>query len=284
MFYQGEPGAFSESAIRHYFPGEETRGMASFEAVFTRLAEDSHAYSLLPIENAYRGSVTEVWDRLVDSPALTIWAEVVEPVHLALMAHPGETLETIRRVRSHPQALMQSRGFWQPRGYQADPALDTAGSARELADHRWPGVAAIASPRAAVQYGLKILQEPVEDYPDNRTRFWLLSQRQPPVMPAGLPKDHKVTLAFDIAHEPGSLVGVLDILAQCALDLTKIESRPRPGYPFEFRFWIDAALAHASPAEAFDALASVRQAVLFHRLLGFYPSMRDEPAAGGTQA
>lgn len=270
MYYQGEPGAFSEAAIRHYFPDHEADGMASFEAVFKRLAAESNSSGLLPIENAYRGSVTEVWDRLVDKNHLTIWAEVVEPVHLALMAHFGETLESIRRVRSHPQALMQSRGYWQPRGYTAEPALDTAGSARELSQARWPGVAAIASPVAAQRYGLNILAEPLEDYPDNRTRFWLISQRDP-AMPQGRVELMKATLAFDVPHRPGSLNRVLAVFAERSLDLTKIESRPRPGYPFEFRFWIDIAIKAENSAILFEALGEVRQEVLFYRFLGYYP-------------
>lgn len=270
MFYQGEPGAFSEAAIRHYFSGESPRGMASFEAVFNRLSSDSHAVGLLPIENAYRGPVTEVWDRLVANDQLTIWAEVVEPVHLALMAHPQETLDSIRRVRSHPQALMQSRGFWQPRGYEAEPALDTAGSARELADNAWPGVAAIASPIAAVRYGLKILAEPLEDYPDNRTRFWLISQRQP-ALPDTAVQTMKATLAFDVVHQPGSLARVLNIFAERGINLTKIESQPRPGYPFEPRFWIDLALQDGDAALVFEAFSAMQAHVLFYRFLGYYP-------------
>lgn len=272
MYYQGEPGAFSEAAIRHYFPGQEPRGLESFATVFARLSADSHAYALLPIENAYRGTVTEVWDRLVETDALTIWAEAVEPVHLALMARPHETLDSIQRVRSHPQALMQSRGFWQPRGYQVDMALDTAGSAREVAEFGWPGVAAIASPLAAERYGLKILAEPLEDYPDNRTRFWLVSQRKP-LTPAGDVGGMKATLAFDIPHQPGSLSRILNVLAERRLDLTKIESRPRPGYPFEFRFWIDVALGTQDSTVLFDALNEVKSQVLFYRFLGLYPTI-----------
>ncbi|MDA8204570.1 MAG: ACT domain-containing protein [Thermaerobacter sp.] len=276
MYYQGEPGAFSESAILHYFPGQEARGLPSFEAAYDRLLNDSHALALLPIENAYRGPVTEVWDRLVGDDRLTIWAEVVEPVHLALMALPGETLKSITRVRSHPQALMQSRGFWQPRRYVAEPSLDTAGSARELAENRWPGVAAIASPGAARRYGLNLLAEPLEDYPDNRTRFWLIAQRQPPVLPETSVLTMKATLAFDVANRPGSLAQVLNIFAGRGLDLMKIESRPRPGFPFEFRFWIDVALRDAEAATLFQALADVQASVLFYRFLGYYPAFAME--------
>lgn len=270
MYYQGEPGAFSEAAIRHYFVEADAQGRPSFDDVFTRLADDPDAYALLPIENAYRGSVTEVWDRLVVDDSLAIWAEMVESVHLALMAKAGETLESIVKVRSHPQALMQSRGFWESRGYRADPALDTAGSAREVAEFGWEGVAAIASPIAAHHYHLNILAEPLEDYPDNRTRFWLIGQRPPHLDPHAI-DTMKATVAFDIAHRPGSLFEVLKIFASRGLDLTKIESRPRPGYPFEFRFWIDVALRGRSSVELESALRELEGHVLFYRQLGVYP-------------
>lgn len=270
MYYQGEPGAFSEAAIRHYFPEATPAGLPSFAAVYGRLRQEPEQVALLPIENAYRGPVTEVWDRLIEDEDLKIWAEVVEPVHLALIAHPSETLETIKRVRSHPQALMQSRGFWEVKGYEAEPALDTAGSVRELADFAWPGVGAIASPLAADRYGLQILATPIEDYPDNRTRFWLMS-RGPVAVPKSDIGGYKATMAFDIPHRPGSLAEVLMVFRERQLDLSKIESRPRPGFPFEFRFWIDITLSEEQREGFLTAVQEVRGLVIFLRLLGPYP-------------
>lgn len=272
MYYQGEPGAFSEAAILHYFPQEEPVGLPSFQTVCDRLVQEPEASALLPIENAYRGSVMDVWDGLVSRPSLGIWAEVVERVHLAVMAVPGETLDSIERVRSHPQALMQSHGFWGARGWTAEPALDTAGSARELAEHRWPGVAAIANPGAAARYGLEILAEPVEDYADNRTRFWLVSAQRPRI-PEQMPLWWKATVAVDIPHRPGSLGQLLDVFATAGLDLTKIESRPRPGFPFEFRFWIDLTLGSAQSGPLERVLNTVPDRVLFFRCLGIYPAL-----------
>lgn len=274
MYFQGESGAFSEAAIQHNFLTEDPEGLASFEAVYNRLSEDPDATALLPIENAYRGTVTEVWDRLVEHDRLHVWAEVVEPVPLALMAPDGETLETIQRVRSHPQALMQSRGYWALRGWVAEPALDTAGSAREVAEHRWPGVAAIANPAAAQRYGLRILAQPLEDYPDNRTRFWLIAQRRPVWTPRSVIAT-KATLAIDLAHKPGTLSYVLDIFSRRHINLTKIESRPRPGFPFEFRFWIDVAFRGEDEDELGQALTEVQAETLFYRCLGRYPAFSE---------
>ncbi len=270
MYYQGEPGAFSEAAMRHYFPKADPRGLSSFAEVYGRLRADRKAAALLPIENAYRGPVVEVWDRLLEDLSLSIWGEVVEPVPLALMAPLGESLESITRVRSHPQALMQSRGYWEPRGYRAEPSLDTAGSAREVAENRWPGVAAIAHPAAAARYGLHILAEPLQDYPDNRTRFWLISQTEPSVdAPARLAA--KAALALDIAHEPGSLVETLMIFSRRRINLTKIESRPRPGVPFEFRFWIEVSIGQTGSDEWDEVFDELQDRGLYHRLLGHFP-------------
>ncbi len=270
MLYQGEPGAFSEEAIFQFFVGEKAEGLESFDRVYERLLDDPLAAGLLPIENVYQGAVAEVWQGLINHEELSIWGEVVHEVHLALMAPPGETLDSIRRVRSHPQALMQSRGFWQSRELQAELALDTAGSAREVAENRWPGVAAIASPTAAAQFGLNILADQVQDYPDNRTRFWLISQRKP-LLPDRIVVTMKASLALDMAHRPGALARVLNVFANRGIDLTKIESRPRPGTPFEFRFWADLTLLENKSKVLFESLEKVRSQVLFYRLLGYYP-------------
>lgn len=244
IYYQGEPGAFSEAAIKGYFPEATAVGMPSFDQVFDALNADRSRIGLLPIENAYRGPVYEVLDLLSHS-TLKIRAEVVQPVDLALLVLPGTQEEQLRKVRSHPQALMQSRGFWRGKGLDAEVALDTAGSARELAQFKWPEVAAIASPRAAEIYGLDILASAIQDHMGNRTRFWLLTHE--PINLGGVRGtlgETKVSVIFDLrrANQPGSLVSVLQLFGpQHGLNLTKIESRPRPGTPFGFRFWLDIA-------------------------------------------
>lgn len=271
MYYQGEPGAFSDAAIRHYFTSAKPQGLEGFRDVVETLNRDPDAVALLPIENAYRGAVYDVWDLLVTSPHLTIWAEVVQSVSLALMACPGETLESINRVRSHPQALMQSRGFWEPLGMVAEPALDTAGSARELAQERWPGVAAIAGPRASELYDLPILASSIEDYADNRTRFWLLSQKPPREARIPSTGTWKATLAFDIPHRAGTLAEVLSAFSGMHLNLTKIESRPRPGAAFEFRFWVDVAMHEENVPRLSEVTQEMERLASWYRILGCYP-------------
>lgn len=271
IYYQGEPGAFSEAAILGHWPAALPSGLPTFDRVVDQLNQDPEAVALLPIENAYRGPVYDVLDLLSRAETLTIRAEVLQPVELALIGLPGQRIDDVRTVRSHPQALMQSRGFWQPRGWQMEVALDTAGSARELKEFRWPGVAAIASPRAAEIYGLPILAHGIQDHSDNRTRFWLVSAR--PVTLGDLAETgYKMSVVFDLPEAPGSLYRVLEVFShRYGLNLTKIESRPRPGVPFAFRFWLDIEGTAEILVRAMD---DARARMDWYRILGQYPVVR----------
>ncbi|MCL5972496.1 MAG: prephenate dehydratase [Firmicutes bacterium] len=265
IFYQGEPGSYSEAAILNHWPQAKAIGLASFGEVMAQLQSDQSAVGLLPIENAYRGPVYDVLDLFTGaSPALEIRAEVVQPVELALLAPPGMELGDVRVVRSHPQALMQSRGFWQPKGWEAEPALDTAGSAREVSESHRPGLAAIASRRAGALYGLNVLASNIHDHTDNRTRFWLIAQKPVGIAasPLGL---YKTSIIFDVPNVPGSLVKVLMHFSNGGLNLNKAESRPRPGVPFAFRFWIDVA---GSPEHMASVAEQAVQEMEWHRVLG----------------
>lgn len=265
IFYQGEPGSYSEAAILNHWPHAKAIGLPSFSEVVARLQSDESVVGLLPIENAYRGPVYEVLDLFTGaSPALEIRAEVVQPVELALLARPGMELNDVRVVRSHPQALMQSRGFWQPKGWNTEPALDTAGSAREVSESDRPGVAAIASQRAGALYGLNVLASNIHDHTDNRTRFWLIAQRPVgiSVSPLGL---YKTSIVFDVPNVPGSLVKVLMHFSNGGLNLNKVESRPRPGVPFAFRFWIDVAGRSEQMASVVEQAVGEME---WHRVLG----------------
>ncbi len=272
IYFQGEPGAFSEAAVLNHWPAAEPVGLPTFAAVFRQLTEDIEHVGLLPIENAYAGTVVDVLDLLIQHPELSIWAEVVQPIALALLGLPGMRLEDVHRVRSHPQALMQSRGYWQARGWQMEVASDTAGSARELAQHRWPGVAAIAGPHVAAEYGLAILENGIQDHADNRTRFWMISGRRPTSLAIGLTVSlAKTSLVFDTANTPGSLLRALQPFADAGINLTKIESRPRPHHPFGFRFWIDCEGASDSPELISQVIPQFRASTEWYRILGRYP-------------
>ncbi|CAB1128323.1 Prephenate dehydratase [Candidatus Hydrogenisulfobacillus filiaventi] len=283
IWFQGEPGAFSEAALRRLAPEAEPVGLPTFFAVFEALDRDPEGVALLPIENAYAGTVVDVLNGLVADARLAVRLETSHRVELALMGPPGLRLEEVRRVRSHPQALMQSRGFWSARGWQMEVASDTAGSARELAEARWPGVAAIAARSAAERYGLEVLVDHIEDHDDNRTRFWLVTRAgaHPGLAEAwagadGLPVvGWKTAVVFDAPNLPGSLMRALQPFAERGINLSKIQSLPRPHVPFAFRFWIDCEERDLSPV-----LPDFAARVEGYRILGSFPVVRPEPEPG----
>ncbi len=269
IFYQGAPGAFSEAAILSHWPQAVPLGCETFADVFHALSEDAHAIGLLPIENAYRGPVYEVLDLLTTSP-LSIWGEVVQPVELALLAYGHHDLSRIKRVRSHPQALMQSQNFCRTHGLVVEVALDTAGSAKDLVMNPREEVGAIAGPRNAKIYGLEIVRQGIQDHPDNRTRFWLLSQTAQKVdSPLG---KIKTTIVLDLPDMPGSLVHYLEAFSALHINLSKVESRPRPAVPFAYRFWIDAVGTQADLEAGWkESLRSTE----WCRRLGTYPVLSE---------
>jgi prephenate dehydratase len=271
IYYQGEPGAFSEEAVKRHWPEAVPQGLPSFADVVARLVESPANVGLLPIENAYAGTVYDVLDLMIQHQELAIWAEVVLRVELALIGLPGMTLDQVKKVRSHPQALMQSRGYWQARGWTMEVASDTAGSARELSQFRWPGVAAIASPQAAREYGLEILVNSIQDHPDNRTRFWLVAQREPDWRLQNLTViGHKTSIVFDTFNAPGSLVRALLPFANRNVNLSKVDSRPRPHHAFAFQFWIDCEGSVETDRPLAEAVEELGQVTERYRILGSY--------------
>lgn len=273
IYFQGEPGAFSEAAIKNHWPWASALGLPVFPEVMDRILADPHEVALLPIENAYAGTVYDVLDLMIRHDRVSIWAEVVQPVQLALLGLEGMRVEDVRRVRSHPMALMQSRAYWQSRGWQMEVATDTAGSARELSQHRWPGTAAIAAPHVARDYGLTILVDGIQDHPDNRTRFWLVAQNPPEWAQEGLEvKGYKTSIVFDALNQPGSLSRALVPFTERNVNLSKVESRPRPGQPFSFQFWVDCEGFLAPPGSSFQStIEAIAAATERHRILGNYP-------------
>lgn len=269
IYYQGAPGAYSEAAILSHWPQAMSRGFSTFAETFQALQDNPDAVGLLPIENAYRGPVYDVLDLLTAS-SLAIWAEAVQPVELALMVYGHSDLSRIKRVRSHPQALMQSQVFCRQYGLTVEMALDTAGSAKELLELRREDIGAIASPRAAEIYGLNIVKRGIQDHPDNRTRFWLLSHR--PIHFTSPLHRTKTSAVFDLPDKPGALVNYLTSYKDFGLNLSKVESRPRPGAPFAYRFWIDVVGDVGSLDQAWE---SGLDDLEWAKRLGTYPVLSE---------
>jgi prephenate dehydratase len=249
---QGEPGSFSHEAALKLTPGAEIVPCALSAEVFSALARGAVDAAVIPIENSLAGSVVEHFDLLL-AHEVSVEQETLLRIRHNLIAIAGAAIEQIERVFSHPVALAQCRRFLaaHPR-MEAFAAYDTAGSVKQLAELRDRRAGAIASEAAARYYGATILAAGIEDNAENFTRFFLV-RRAAEARPD--PEANKISIAFSLEHRPGSLVGALGALSALGTNLTKIESRPVHGKPWEYVFYVDCQLRSAGEgALALDAL------------------------------
>ncbi len=262
--YQGELGAFSEAAARRVDADADLVPCRSFEEVFDGVQAGTSTYGVLPIENSIGGSIHRNYDLLLEHD-LPIVAEVELPVVHHLLALPGTTLAGLKRVYSHPQGLAQCERFLRTlAGVEIIATYDTAGSAKMIADGRLMDAAAIASARAGEVFGLASLAASVQDFDDNITRFLVVGQH--PIRNA---VPDKTSIVFALPNEPGSLFKALSVFALRGIDLTKLESRPIPGRPWEYLFYVDLAAARDEVA-CTRALAHLGEFAPMLRTLGSY--------------
>ncbi len=274
--FQGEHGAYSEQAIRQHFGDTvSTLPCRSFEGIFAAVESGEADYGAVPVENSLAGSINRAFDLLLERD-LRVWGEIFLRVRHNLMAPPGASLDDVKTVRSHPQALAQCERWLTQRGLEAVTWYDTAGSAKELAESPEPGVAAIASALAAETYGLDVLAAGVEDMPFNFTRFFLIGRGDPPVTGKA-----KTSLVFAVSHEPGSLHTCLGEFASRGINLTKLESRPRRNRPWHYVFYLDFEGHWQDPA-AQQALVGLLSRAAFVKLLGSYPAAEMDMEDGDT--
>jgi prephenate dehydratase len=262
---QGERGAFSHEAAQEVAGADiEVHCCPTFDALFAAVVSEVADRALVPIENSLAGSIHENYDRLWASP-LHIVAETQLRIRHCLIARPGATLASIRRVASHPVALAQCRRFFAERPQvEAVAAYDTAGSVKDLLRDGLPTQAAIASRLAARLYGGEVLLDEIEDDPQNYTRFLLLAREPGPAAAAS-----KTSLVFTLKNQPGALYSALGVFSLRGLDLAKIESRPLRGRPWEYAFYLDVL---GDPREKTrDALDELRGMAHELRVLGSYP-------------
>jgi prephenate dehydratase len=223
--------------------------------------------AVLPIENSLHGSVAEHYDLLLES-AVKIVGESLLRIRHNLIAAPGVKLEDVRHVLSHPVALSQCRKFLN--GFtQADavPFYDTAGSVKHVMANDLQDTAGVAPELAAKQYGAQVLVEGIEDHAQNFTRFHLLVRSE--IAAESVFADaNKLSVAFAVEHRPGTLVAALEGLKDAGVDLTKIESRPVPGRPWEYVFYVD--LKFVGEAMAATALAALCKECGMVKELGRY--------------
>jgi len=262
--FQGAPGAYSEAAAQRAWPGVETVPVEQFEDVFSAVASGRTSHGLLPVENSTGGSIHRVYDLLLEHD-LPIVAETELQVVHHLVALPGTELPQIRRVCSHPQALAQCEAFLRSLpDIEIVATYDTAGSARLIRDQNLTNTAAVASARAAELFGLHIVRSAIQDYRDNITRF-LLVARDP--QPIGTPD--KTSVVFALPNAPGALFKALSVFALRDIDLTKLESRPMRGRPWEYLFYVDLAAGRAD-VRCGRAIVHLAESARWVKTLGSY--------------
>lgn len=269
--FQGEPGAFSEEAVRCVFEDADVVPCSTFEDVFEAVEDGTADRAVIPIENAVYGSVRVNYDHL-RTHAVSIIGELQLRIHHCLMASEEATVANLERVRSHQQALGQCRDWLRTHVPDATPEAtpDTAGAARAVAAADDPTVGAIASRRAAERYGLSVLADGLQDDRQNFTRFLVLAPQNEEIEAVGS-GTAKTSLAFVLQDNvPGALFKSLAVFALRELDLAKIESRPLVGHPGRYRFYLDVYGAAGDDPVA-RALEHLREITMKLQVLGSYP-------------
>lgn len=262
---QGFRGSFHEVAARQYF-GQNTAlsFCATFGEVVAQVADGRAEAALMAMENSLAGSILPNY-LLLERYPLTITGEVYLPIDQHLLVLPGTTLADVRAVHSHPMALRQCGDFLSQYAWQLVETEDTGLSAQHLAERHTPGVAVIAGAQAAEAFGLEILAPAINDDPNNYTRFLVL-ERAAEAAPVAQPD--KASLYFYTAHAPGQLAQALTLIASHGLNLSKLQSCPRPSQPWHYGFHADVEFA--APAQLAALLAELPAVTEELRVLGAY--------------
>lgn len=262
---QGELGSFSHAAAEKLLPGSAVIPCPRSRDVFEQLAKGRVQAAVIPIENSLAGPVGEHFDLLLEYDFF-VKRELRLRIEHNLIAAPGVKLGDLRRVLSHPVALEQCRKFFQKhRWIQAVPFYDTAGSVKHVVEEDLKDAAGIAASAAANQYGGRILLRSLEDNKKNFTRFFLVTRKRQISKGA-----NKTSLVFSVKNVPGALFKALSVFALREIDLSKIESRPLAGRPWEYAFFVDLLIGDEPKARrAFAHLAEISE---FVKILGIYPA------------
>ena len=264
---QGEAGSFSHEVARRMVPGCTIVPCMRSAEVFDRIERGSVGAAVIPIENSLAGSVTEHFDLLLARKVFVQREFRLRIVH-NLIAVPGVKLKDIRRAYSHPVALEQCRDlFRRNRGIEPVPFYDTAGSVKHVIANKLHDTAGIASRLAAREYKGRILLSGIEDDKRNFTRFFLVSRKR-----RILPAANKTSIAFSVKNLPGALFKALSVFALRDISLSKIESRPRRGRPWEYIFYVD--FLRGDDQDARNALRHLAEIADLVKVLGIYAAAK----------
>jgi chorismate mutase/prephenate dehydratase len=263
--FQGERGAYSESAVYTFFGATaDVKPCRDLAEVFESVDKQEAQFGVVPVENSLEGSVNQTYDLFL-TYALKVCGEIIIRISHCLIANPNTSLEAVKTVYSHPQALAQCRSFLERLGRELIPTYDTAGSVKMLKEKGLREAAAVASEKAAEIYGMKILAREIEDNPENYTRFFVLSKEDSPITGRD-----KTSIIFAASHTPGSLYHALGEFAERKINLTRIESRPTKQKPWEYNFYLDFE-GHRGEGHCAEALKALEKNALFIKILGSYP-------------
>jgi prephenate dehydratase len=286
---QGELGSFSHEAAERMLPRCTVVPCARSAEVFDRVQRESVGAAVIPIENTLAGTVAEHADLMLTREVFIQGEYLLRIVH-NLIAVPGVQLRSLRRVLSHPVALDQCRDFFRRHGkIEAVPFYDTAGSVKHVMANQLKDAAGIAGRQAAREYSGKVVQSSIEDDKGNFTRFFLI--RKPGrIKPSGnggsrvtgrksrgvdyqglIPRGaNKTSIVFQVKNVPGALFKSLSVFALRDISLSKIESRPMRGRPWEYVFYLDFLRGDDEPAR--NALRHLGEVAEFVKVLGIYPA------------
>jgi chorismate mutase/prephenate dehydratase len=263
--FQGERGAYSESAVYAFFGADaKVKPCKEFKDVFESVVQQITPHGVVPMENSLEGSINQNYDLFLKYD-LKVCGEVIVKIDHCLIANPGTALADVKAVYSHPQALAQCRTFLEEFGRELIPTYDTAGSVKMLKEKGFKNAAAVASERAAKLYDMQILVKDIADNVENYTRFFVLSKED--AAPTG--KD-KTSIIFSAVHEPGSLYNALGEFAKRNINLSKIESRPTKQKAWEYNFYLDFE-GHRCEPRCAEALKALEKHAAFIKILGSYP-------------
>jgi chorismate mutase/prephenate dehydratase len=263
--FQGEPGAYSESAIYQFFGSKvQVKPCRDFRDVFESVKKQEVQCGVVPVENSLEGSINQNYD-LFFSYDLKVCGEAIVKIAHCLIVNPGASMDQIKSVYSHPQALAQCRSYLENAKWELIPTYDTAGSVKIIKEQKLLNAAAVASGRAAELYGMQILARDIADNKENYTRFFVLSTEDSPVTG----KD-KTSIIFSAKHEPGSLYHALGEFAKRNINLTRIESRPTKKTAWEYNFFLDFE-GHRTESKCAEALIALGKYAIFVKILGSYP-------------
>ena len=265
VVFQGTDGAYSQAAMHKFFSKDvNSFHVQTFRDAMEAIEEGSADFAVLPIENSSAGMVSEMYDLLEEFENYIV-GEVILPINHYLVGTENTTLESIERVYSHPQALMQCSKFRDRHGsWQQIGAANTAVAAKKILNENDPTQAAICSEHAAEIYGLKILEEKINHNHNNSTRFIVVTNQK-----IFLKKAQKISICFEVAHESGSLYHLLSHFIYNDLNMTKIESRPIEGKTWEYRFFVDFE-GNMGDAAVKNAIRGLREESKSLKILGNY--------------